>query len=486
MSPYATNPKAWRTLRLMIVCTCIAILYLSQLIPPTILPTTAAEPLAQREGVAIAASGTIELLTAALAPPLEEQSTYQRYGFYTAPPEPLSTPTSQITVRYDATQPPGSILMLDVRVSADGQRWTSWEVNVANGATVDFPLAARLAQYRARLFGNHLASPTLRSVQVTAVDTPTLAPQVAPQHAVAPTYRIRATRLGLVGYRTANGHIIQPRDHFVALPSWRSLSSRNGNEYQVRITYRGRTAVAPVWDVGPWNTRDDYWSANRERYRDLPVGWPQDHAAYYDGHNGGYAEKGYVRFPTAMDVGDGIWWDELGIHGDQAEVEVTFLWLGADPLAVAPPSTDPTASEYMVDERGPAFHRNDATWYASPTGCGADNSALWTLSVNNTTQRENQAFWQPALPVAGLYDIYAHIPDCPNEYASTQQARYLIQHRSGAEEVVVNQARNKGWVLLGRFPFAANDSGFVHLTDVAGDARRAVWFDNIKWVPVRG
>src|SRR5919206_287005 len=98
-------------------------------------------------------------------------------------------------------------------------------------------------------------------------------PSAAPARAkeqplVAPTYTVFATREGLVGHRTANGHHIISRDRFVALPSWRVLSSKGGSEFQVRVTYRGRSAVLPVWDVGPWNTRDDYWSPQR-RYGDI-------------------------------------------------------------------------------------------------------------------------------------------------------------------------------------------------------------------------
>jgi hypothetical protein len=106
----------------------------------------------------------------------------------------------------------------------------------------------------------------------------------------------------------------------------------------VRITYNGRSSVAPVYDVGPWNVHDNYWDTKRERFDDLPRGYPEDHAAYFDKYNGGWAEKGKVSFPTAIDIGDGIWWDDLGIKGDRAVIEVTFLWLGTDPLAPPPPT----------------------------------------------------------------------------------------------------------------------------------------------------
>ena len=176
---------------------------------------------------------------------------------------------------------------------------------------------------------------------------------------VAPTFRIRGTRLGLVGGRTANGHTIVERDRFVALPCTCALSSLGGNEFQVRVTYGGRSAVVPVYDVGPWNTRDDYWNPPEQRFfSDLRQGWPQDHAAYYDGHNGGYAAKGRVRFPTAIDVADGVWWDDLGIVGDQADLEVTFLWMGRDPLepTVAPTSEPTVMIPQLVPGWRPTAH----------------------------------------------------------------------------------------------------------------------------------
>jgi hypothetical protein len=442
----------------------------------------------QQEGVVITADSSMTLDSSdALAPPAGTRS-HQQYGFYTSPIQTLQAPSARLALSYHAAQPAGSTVLVDVRASADGQQWTAWETGLASDATIDLPFAATMVQYRARLFGSLLTSPTLSSVQIEGVAgfAPATAPAAEPEtEAIAPTFRVWATRQGMIGGRTANGHIIKPRDHFVSLPSWSSLASRNGYEYQVRITYNGRSATAPVWDVGPWNTRDDYWSVERELYKDLPQGWPQDHAAYYDGHNGGYAQYGYVRFPTAIDVGDGVWWDALGIRGDRAEVEVTFLWMGKDPLAGEAPSLDPNASEYMVDELGPAFHQYEATWHRSSVGCGEGKHAFWTTTVQDEEQVTNEAFWQPRLPADGMYDIYVHVPICPSSEPRTETARYLVQHRDRAEEFAVNQATQTGWVLLGRFPFEAGNDGFVYLTNLAGDEGRTVWFDNVRWVPVR-
>jgi hypothetical protein len=154
-----------------------------------------------------------------------------------------------------------------------------------------------------------------------------------------PTYTVFATREGLVGRRTANGHIITPRDRFVALPSWQALSSKDGNEFQVCVTYRGRSAILPVWDVGPWNTHDEYWTPQRSRYNDLPAGMPMAQAAYEQNYNYGRDEVGRrVAQPNGIDIADGAFWDDLGMTNNDW-VQVTFLWLSPDPANAQCPST---------------------------------------------------------------------------------------------------------------------------------------------------
>lgn len=286
----------------------------------------------------------------------------------------------------------------------------------------------------------------------------------------------------------------------------------------VRITYKGRTSVAPVYDIGPWNIRDDYWNAERERYNDLPRGYPQDHAAYFDGHNKGRAEKGKVSFPTAIDIGDGVWWDDLGIKGDRAVVEVTFLWLGTDPLAgqaVAPPvevapqpapveaapaappveaapqpaepAPPATPSEITVDNSSGSFKKLQAkVWYNGPDGCGTTGHAHWTYTTQNADDGENIARWQPGLAADSLYDVFVYIPDCAAKKARTNSAHYIISHRDGQAEVVINQEAHGGtWVSIGRYPFAAGDAGFVELRDITDDSMQVLWYDAIKWVPVQ-
>lgn len=72
-----------------------------------------------------------------------------------------------------------------------------------------------------------------------------------------PWQRVYATREGLVGRRTASGHIIAADSLFVALPHRSALGRL------VEIRYRGRSVIVPVLDVGPWNIDDEYWTSGR-------------------------------------------------------------------------------------------------------------------------------------------------------------------------------------------------------------------------------
>lgn len=161
---------------------------------------------------------------------------------------------------------------------------------------------------------------------------------VVAESASSVTFRVYATREGLVGGRTSSGHIITPNDHFVALPSTKALNK------SVKITYKGRSATAPVLDIGPWNNDDDYWNPSDVRtYKGIPRGVPQAKAAYDSGNNGGKSGMGlHVTAPNGIDIGDGTYAD-LGL-GNSDYVDVTFLWLvddGSVSSAAPPPAAAP-------------------------------------------------------------------------------------------------------------------------------------------------
>lgn len=141
-------------------------------------------------------------------------------------------------------------------------------------------------------------------------------------------WSIFATREGLVGFTTANGHVIQQGDRFVALPSRRGLNANDSSrEFMVELANGDKRVRVPVMDIGPWNTRDDWWHDTlREQFRDLPRGTPQALAAFRDGHNGGLDERGRkVLNGAGIDLADGVFWNDLGLVNN-GNIEVRLLW----------------------------------------------------------------------------------------------------------------------------------------------------------------
>lgn len=452
----------------------------------TISPAAAQAPppmLASAEDMTFRAGGGFALSpTAGPAPTIFSE--YSRYGTLTVEPISLNRPIDRVQISYLAHAPQGSAVLVDVRASVDGRTWQPWVTGLPTGAVVGFGHMVQQVQYRVSMLADAEAQPNISVVQLQTTNAPATyqAQSYEGTLAAAPTFRIRGTRQGMIGGRTANGTIIPPRARFVSLPCWCALNPKGQTNYSVRLTYRGRSTVVPVWDVGPYSGRDDYWNVPRTGYPDLERGWPMDHAAFYEGYNGQRADKGYVRFPTAVDVGDGAWWDDLGIVGDQAELEITFLWMGADPLAGSP-ERDQEAAAHEADELGGDFWQNSFAVGASPMGCGMGRHAYVANGVNDPARSAFVARWQPNLP-AGRYDVYAHVPICPHRRAPTTQARYIVQHAGGAVEVSINQQTQTAWVHLGQYEFAAGGGGFVQISDVVGDANTVVWFDNVRWVKV--
>ncbi|MEE4543935.1 SH3 domain-containing protein [Streptomyces sp. V4-01] len=281
------------------------------------------------------------------------------YGEYTAPVTALGGGVSALTVRTTATRPAGSAVDTDVRGRDASGGWTQW-TTAAPGAVVAFAAPVAAVQVRVVLSAPAAApAPAVSAVRLdAAAPSPGTGraaagarPRTAAPAATA-TYRVYATREGLVGGTTANGHVIANRDHFVALPSRRLLDANGSRTYQVTVCNGSRCETAPIWDVGPWNTTDDYWNPSgvRESWGNLPQGTPEAQAAYQSGYNGGHDQFGRaVANPAGIDLADGTFWDGLGMTGN-GWVTVSFS------VAAPPPTT-----KYWVDTYA------NAPVYASPT-----------------------------------------------------------------------------------------------------------------------
>jgi hypothetical protein len=256
-------------------------------------------------------------------------------GILTLPARRLATPVNRVDAVLD---PAAGGVSVDVRGKRPNGKWTEWvtaEPPSAGGGPASAALLAPAAQVQARIVFTRDAAPgtEVRGLTLTAHPTRDAA---APEEAPAVSYRVFATREGLVGGKTANGHVITEKDLFVALPSRRALSPRDSSDYSVKVCApTGRCAYAPVWDVGPWNTRDDYWSPSDERqqWHDLPRGVPQAQAAKQDGHNDGKDQYGRtVLNPAGIDLADGLFLDGLALKNNEW-VTVDYLWTGRTELA---------------------------------------------------------------------------------------------------------------------------------------------------------
>jgi LysM repeat protein len=101
--------------------------------------------------------------------------------------------------------------------------------------------------------------------------------------------------------------------------------------YFVYLSYDGETA-AEVWESGPWNVDDNYWSTSgdpqpRRMFADLPAGMPEAQAAFFDGYNGGVDQYGrVVTAPFGIDLGRQVSID-IGLEpGNNDWINITFAW----------------------------------------------------------------------------------------------------------------------------------------------------------------
>jgi hypothetical protein len=250
------------------------------------------------------------------------------------------------------------------------------------------------------------------------------------RHLGGATYRVYGYREGLVGHRTANGHIIQENDYFVALPCFCALSSRGGNEFQVKIEYNGKSLIVPVWDVGPWNVNDNYWDPPEKRnWKGLPQGRPQAMAAFYDNYNNGL--DGWDRkigSPGAIDIGDGAFW-EIGMKGSDW-LTVTFLWLEPDggQTPEPPPSNPPPVSPPPVEPPP-----------AAPDPDVPDTVERWDLPPMPRGYEGVPTVWWDERP-----------PFDPVEPKNDGRSSYIRETRHNIPDVLINHWYSRGgWQTFG-------------------------------------
>jgi len=375
----------------------------------------------------------------------------QLMGLYTFPPRTLEQPVDTIQPLIQAKASFGMNVEVDVRVRTADGGWSEWSTS-SQGEAVRLPVAGTEVQVRlAMLADSHGRGPLVHDVKLRGTLEGAASSPGEVQAAAALTYRVFATREGLVGGTTANGHIIKSNDRFVALPSRRALASNGGTEYQVRVCYpvTGKCTTTSVWDVGPWNTKDDYWnpSSVREMWKTLPQGNPEAQAAYLEGFNGGLDQFGRrVANPAGIDIADGSFWYDLGLSNNDW-VNVTYLWTGASTTGL------------VIDTNN---NNNDRTrGYVEVTGTG------WVSSANVAGYYGSGYYAAPTAAVSEPVTFYFYVPTAGSKTISawwtsasdrSTTAPFIVWNAAGTKlaTVNVNQQLNGGkWNTLGTWSFPA-------------------------------
>jgi len=285
------------------------------------------------------------------------------YALDTFPVHTLSTATDSLTVKADLFQPNGSSAEVDVRGQAANGMWSEWIPAAATGAT-RLPAPAKAVQTQVTMYtGAQGAAPSVTGITITAA--PDMMAATATPAASAPlSFKVFATDEGDVGGQTTSGHIIQPNDHFVALPSGRVVSWESPTVYSVQVCGPAKCVTVPVLDKGPWNINDNYWDSPRDEFTDLPQGKPEAQAAYENGYNNGYDDyygKKIVN-PAGIDLADGTFSD-VGLT-DNGYVTVTYLWTSGGATPPPPPAQTPdgtAASSTLVHDGYTSVYSVDAS-----------------------------------------------------------------------------------------------------------------------------
>lgn len=361
-----------------------------------------------------------------------------RTGLATFPEQELEAPTDTIDVAVTTTGDEEEVLTEARGVRADGM-WTEWHPARSGGGRVALPSEVTEVQLRVEMSAAGERNDTsvtdvrLRPVETSSTETDTGADDSVRDDDVPVPYsaRLFATRIGLVGNTTANGHTVRPDDHFVALPSRRGLANRGGGEYTVRVcttgelgpdasgdteNHKARCAYLPVWDVGPWNITDDHWNEDRESWRDLDRGRPQSQAAFTEGHNGGLDGFGRrVQNPAGIDLADGAFNEALQLPTN-GWVRVDYLWT-AEYRDRAEIVTD-TRSDPVIVRTGPSTQHDTVGLAAHKANVDVacqvvGDPASGPNGTGDVWYRIGEDHYVPAVFASGGSDAPRCLPDQP-------------------------------------------------------------------------
>lgn len=121
------------------------------------------------------------------------------------------------------------------------------------------------------------------------------------------------------------------------------------------------------------------------------------------------------------------------------------------------------SEEAILEETDTCFTKGGPLAYWRVGIGGESNLHVWTGTTDNT-EPANYAQWTLEFEQAGEYKLEISVHS-----GTSTQARYLVEHAGGTDEVVIDQSSADGFVELGTFDFATDGSQRVYLGDNTGE-----------------
>jgi hypothetical protein len=284
------------------------------------------------------------------------------------------------------------------------------------------------------------------------------------------TFVITATDVALnTGTGEARLNVVEPGSLYLDDPEaafvcdWGSSATGYSGGYRWHAAGTGVCTATWTPDVPTADTYNVYawWKSSPNRATDSP------YTIYYDG--------GSVTVRVNQEIG-GSKWNYLGnfsfavgTSGSVVLSDDADEYVIADAIKLTP-SPPPAPETVIVDDPDAQFV---CYWGTSSSG-GYNDYYRWHATGDGSCT----ATWTPNLVAGASYGVYAWWKAEPNR---ATDAPYTIYFDGGSVTFDVDQENNGNqWNLLGTFPFAAGQSGYVVLSD---DANEYVIADAIKFEP---
>ena len=221
------------------------------------------------------------------------------------------------------------------------------------------------------------------------------------------------------------------------------------------------------------------WTKNISRPYEAEEGLEGKHIVLWQSHGKYYIHK------------TGEWgWQRPRLYGTTEDMftqsfVVPYLMPmleNAGAVVFTPRERDWQRNEVIVDNDGSGTYQEvksrKGKWNTTPDAGFAIRRKIFTQDGQNpfqegtaryaaTEKKAEKAFaqWIPNIPETGRYAVYVSYQSLPN---SVSDAKYLVFHKGGVTEFLVNQQIGGGtWVYLGHFEFdkGTNDYGMVVLSN---------------------